>query len=438
MQEKLRKIPALHHFLKDIWVAEFGHARVVFEARAYLNHLRSNVLNGAELPSVSQMDTALRQRLGGGIVPVINGTGVVLHTNLGRSPWSRTAQSAALGAMGYAAVEVDAASGKRGRRGGSVEDRLCALVDAPAALIVNNCAAAVLLALRTFAQNKSVVVSRGELVEIGGGYRVPEVLEESGAHLYEVGTTNRTHLHDYETAIEKIPKGSAVILKVHQSNFRQEGFVTQPDVKELVNLPAMLIVDLGSGAVHPRPDEPAISELLQQGAPVVCFSGDKLFGGPQAGIVVGHKDPIEAMRKSPLYRALRPDKVTLAGLSGTLDDWLCQRNLPVWEMVEHSADDLKTRVDTWVAALQELGDVSAVPVSGAVGGGSLPGVSWDSWALCIKGRPVNETKARLLACQPSIYGVIKDDSFLLDARTIVPFVENDDFVQMLRAALMKA
>ena len=298
-----------------------------------LENARKTILAGGAEPSPGDLLAQLSERLENGVVPVINGTGVVLHTNLGRAPWAAQAQKDALAAMSYAAVEVDARTGKRGRRGGSVEDRLCALVGSQAALIVNNCAAAVLLALRTFARNRPVLISRGELVEIGGGYRVPEVLEESGARMLEVGTTNKTHLRDYEKALSSPEGKNGLVLKVHQSNFRQEGFVSRPDTKSLVALGVDVIVDLGSGSLDATVETPTIQTLVEDGAPIVCFSGDKLLGGPQAGIVVGHRETIEAMRACPLYRAIRPDKVTLAGLSGTLDSWLTDTQVPIWEMM---------------------------------------------------------------------------------------------------------
>ena len=363
---------------------------------------------------------------------MINGTGVVLHTNLGRAPWSSRAQQAAQNAMNYAAVEVDVRSGKRGRRGGPVEDRLCALFEAEAALVVNNCAAAVLLALRTFARGKKVIVSRGELVEIGGGYRVPEVLSESGAEMVEVGTTNRTHLRDYEQALANLAPNEGVVLKVHQSNFRQEGFVTRPKLAELAQLPGFLLVDLGSGNVHPFVEEPSVTDCLKAGAPVVCFSGDKLFGGPQAESWLV-KEHIERARKCPLYRALRPDKVTLAAIGATADSWLLGEKVPLWEMMELEEQALKTEVDRWVEELSGTLAVSAQKVSGAVGGGSLPGKTWDSWALRFDELPAQRVKEKLLACDPAIYGFIKEGAFHLDARTVVPLGQSERLLRALRA-----
>ena len=434
MNEKLRNIPALHQLLSEPLVTEYGHDHVVYQARLLLSRVRTAVKNGQAVPDEEALAHTLESQLSAGIDPVLNGTGVVLHTNLGRAPWDKRAQKAAQEAMDYAAVEIDVRDGKRGRRGGAVEDRICALFGAEAALVVNNCAAAVLLGLRTFARGKKVLVSRGELVEIGGGYRVPEVLEESGAEMVEVGTTNRTHLKDYQSVLDALPPASGVVLKVHQSNFRQEGFVTRPAVHDLASLPAMLMVDMGSGNVDTQDDEPSVAELLKAGAPVVCFSGDKLLGGPQAGVMVGKREHIEKARRCPLYRALRPDKVTLAGIGATLDVWLRGEKPPLWEMIDCDLEALKEEVERWTSALSDKVQVSAQKVQGAVGGGSMPGKTWTSWALCIEGRPPEHIKARLLQQRPPVYGLIKDNAFYIDARTIVPLGNSQLLLDVLSEA----
>ncbi|MCA9610498.1 MAG: L-seryl-tRNA(Sec) selenium transferase, partial [Myxococcales bacterium] len=310
-----RQLPAIDRLVTESMVAAHGSARVTRAARAVVAEARARALEDG-VPSTDALRERVAERLRVRVEPVINATGVVLHTNLGRAPWSLRAIEAAVGASGYALTELDGTTGKRGGRGAGVEDRLCALTGAEAALVVNNGAAAVMLALAALAKGGRVIVSRGQLVEIGGGFRIPEILEASGATLVEVGTTNRTRRADFERAVDE---DTRAILWVHASNFRQIGFTAMPSIEALTTVGPMVICDLGSGALEPWQDEPSVREAIEAGAALVCFSGDKLLGGPQAGIVVGRGDVVKRLATHPLARALRADKVTLAALEATLD-----------------------------------------------------------------------------------------------------------------------
>jgi L-seryl-tRNA(Ser) seleniumtransferase len=386
------------------------------------------------VPTVEALRAALAVALERRLGPVVNATGVVLHTNLGRAPWSARAVAAAAEAAGYCAVELDPGTGRRGHRGAGAEERLCALTGAEAALVVNNGAAAVLLALSALAAGRAVVVSRGELVEIGGGFRIPDVLAFSGARLVEVGTTNRTHRRDYEAAVAA--GDVALVLQVHHSNFRQIGFVARPTLAELAGLGVPLVVDVGSGALAPLADEPTVGEALAAGADLVCFSGDKLFGGPQAGVVVGRERAVAVLRRHPLLRALRPDKVTLAALEATADDWLTGAPPPARRMIDADAAALRAAVEGWRAALPAGVEARVVAVEGEVGGGSVPGRTWPSWALAIR-RPAPEPlRAALLAASPPVVARVRDDELLLDARTVVPLGQSDALLASLLAALL--
>jgi len=386
------------------------------------------------VPTTTELIVQLSAALSSCTVAAINATGVVLHTNLGRAPWSASALEAATRAAGYCTVELDRITGERGHRGSDVESRLVALTGAEAAIVVNNGAAAVLLALRVLARGQQVLVSRGELVEIGGGFRVPDVLEESGATLVEVGTTNRTHLRDYHRALGA---GVGAILRVHHSNFRQVGFVTEASLEELVRLGPPVVVDLGSGAVFDVAEEPTIASQLEAGASLVCFSGDKLLGGPQAGIVVGYADLISRLRSQPLMRALRPDKITLAALEATLDDWLCDRWVPTRAMIEAPLEQLRGVVLSWQAALPDGVKSEVVEVDGAIGGGSVPGRSWPSVALAIRAPAPEPLRAALLAGEPPVVARVRGGALLLDARTVAPVGQSDALERALHEAIRR-
>ena len=431
-----RHLPSVDVLLRSAWRARFGDARAVDACRRTLDAVRSEIASGARdaAPDLATLRRRVESDLRTGVSRVINATGVVLHTNLGRAPWGPGARAAALDAMGSCAVEFDLATGVRGGRGRGAESRLCALTGAEAALVVNNGAAALVLAMASLAAGREVLVSRGELVEIGGGFRVPDVLAASGARLVEVGTTNRTHLRDYEAAMSA---DVAAIVRVHHSNFRQIGFVTQPTMSGLAGLGVPLVADLGSGVLTPPHDDPDVASALTAGAGLVCFSGDKLLGGPQAGLVVGRAALVARLRRHPLFRALRPCKVTLAGLEGTFDDRLRGLPTPVQTMIAAPIDELAAEVERWRSALAIRAPslvTEVVAVQGAVGGGALPGRTWPSQALVIRSPSPVKLRAALLEGRPPVVGRVRDDALWLDARTVVPVREGDALVAALVAA----
>jgi L-seryl-tRNA(Ser) seleniumtransferase len=347
---------------------------------------------------------------------VLNATGVLVHTNLGRAPLPVAAldRVAEVGA-GYSNLELDLASGGRGSRQDHLAGLLRRLTGAEAALVVNNNAAAVLLALAALAEGREVVVSRGELVEIGDGFRIPEVLARSGARLVEVGTTNRTRAADYERAIG--PE-TAVLLHVHQSNYRIVGFAEQPRLEELAEVARRhglpLVDDLGSGALLDVEGEPQVAAGLRAGADLVCFSGDKLLGGPQAGIVVGRGELVERLRRHPLQRAFRPDKLTLAALEGTLalllDPERARAEVPVLRMLREPAETVRARAERLAAAVG--GEVEQTVAR--VGGGALPLAELESYACAVE----EELAERLRAGDPPVLAVVRDGRTLLDCRTL--------------------
>lgn len=359
--------------------------------------------------------------------PVINATGVILHTNLGRAPLSSAAQEALLAiASGYSALEYDLSSGSRGSRSIHTEELLCRLTGAGAAMVVNNNASALLLVLTAFAQRKGVVLSRTQLVEIGGGFRLPEVMVQSGAKLIEVGATNRVELEDYDAAIEKEP---VAIFHAHHSNYKIIGFTSEPPLQELTKLAhennLLMIDDQGSGALLDTirfglGHEPTVQESLQAGCDLVCFSGDKLLGGPQAGIIVGKAELIAKMEKHPLTRALRADKLCLAALSATLDHYLkgeAESQIPVWRMICATHQEMTARVTAWQST---LGQGEVMDGESTVGGGSLPEETLPTSLLALKVRNPDDFLAILRRMDPPLIARIENDRVVLDPRTILP------------------
>jgi L-seryl-tRNA(Ser) seleniumtransferase len=379
--------------------------------------------------------------------PVINATGVVLHTNLGRAPLSSKAlEHIVRVARGYVNLEFDLQAGERGSRYEHVEQVLCRLSGAESALVVNNNAGAVFLGLNGLAEGKEVIVSRGELVEIGGSFRIPDIMRKSGAQLVEVGTTNRTHRGDYEAAISD---NTALLLKVHLSNFRMLGFTAEVSLKDLVSLgharglPVM--VDLGSGclvdlAAMGMEKEPTVREAVETGADVVTFSGDKLLGGPQAGVIVGRKTQVDRLKKNPLHRALRIDKLTLAGLEATLREYFegdkAVETLPVLRMLSRKPEEIRSRVERLQSRLAEAlshrARVSIRPENSQVGGGALPLQALPTFvvAVCPLALSAAAYEERLRKGMPSVVARIKEDEVLFDARTVAEEEEED----LLRAA----
>jgi L-seryl-tRNA(Ser) seleniumtransferase len=359
---------------------------------------------------------------------VLNATGVIVHTNLGRAPLAEAAlEQVAAAARGYSNLEYDLEAGARGSRQAHVGELLRRLTGAEAALVVNNNAAAVLLALAALAEGREVIVSRGELIEIGDGFRIPDVLARSGAHLREVGTTNRTRASDYEAAIG--PE-TAVLLRVHQSNFRVVGFTELASVAELARVARsyelVLVDDLGSGAPIDLGDEPTARTSLAAGADLVCFSGDKLLGGPQAGIVVGRADLVERLRKHPLQRALRADKLTIAALEGTLRLALERPDeVPVLRMLREPAQTVRERAER--LAVLVGGDVEETVAR--AGGGALPLAELPSFACAVE----EELAAKLRGGDPPVVGIVRDGRLLLDCRTLT-----DDDVDEVAGAIVSA
>jgi L-seryl-tRNA(Ser) seleniumtransferase len=417
----LRALPSVDRLLAEERVAglveRHGRRAVVDAARGALERAREEIRAGHDPGDpAAAIARQLETLAAPGLRRVLNATGVVVHTNLGRAPLAEEALArvAEVG-RGYSSLEYELEPGVRGSRQTHVAGLLRELTGAEAALVVNNNAAAVLLALAALAESREVVVSRGELLEIGDGFRIPDVLARSGARLVEVGTTNRTRVADYERAIGE---ATAVLLRVHQSNFRIVGFTEQPSVRDLAGLAERygltLVDDLGSGVMGELGDEPSVRGALAAGAHLVCFSGDKLLGGPQAGILVGRADLVERLRRHPLQRALRADKLTLAALEGTLalyrDPERARERIPVLRMLIEEPGAVRARAER-LAALTG-GEVEATVAR--VGGGALPLAELESFACSLE-----ETLAQPLRTgTPPVVGIVRDGRLLLDCRTL--------------------
>ncbi len=414
---RLRDLPSVDELIRDERLAGEGHAAAVEAARIVLARARAEVRGGGDPGDLAErvrreLEESRRPRLR----RVLNATGVVVHTNLGRAPLAGPAleRLREVGA-GYSNLEYDLELGRRGSRQEHVAALLRRLTGTDAALVVNNNAAAVMLALAALAQGREVVVSRGELIEIGDGFRIPEVLARSGARLVEVGTTNRTRAADYDAAIGP---DTALLLRVHTSNFRVVGFTEQPRVEELAEVARRhslpLVDDLGSGALAPFEDEPSAREAAAAGADLVCFSGDKLLGGPQAGILVGRAELVERLRTHPLQRALRIDKLGLAALEGTLALYLdperAAREVPVLRMLREPAAQVRARAER-LAALVGAG---VERTTARVGGGALPLAEIESFACAVE----EEVAEALRLAEPPVVAVVRDGRCLLDCRTL--------------------
>ena len=419
---RLRDLPSVDELARDERLAGEPPALAVEAARTALARAREEIRAGHDPGDLGERALAeLSSARTPSLRRAVNATGVIVHTNLGRAPLAEAALERALEVgRGYSNLEYDLQAGGRGSRQDHVAAILRRLTGAEAALVVNNNAAAVMLALAALAEGREVLVSRGELIEIGDGFRIPDVLARSGALLREVGTTNRTRAADYERAVG--PE-TAVLLRVHQSNFRVVGFTERPTLEELAavarrhGLP--LVDDLGSGALFLSnslllSDEPTAHESLAAGADLVCFSGDKLLGGPQAGIVVGSAEAVEKLRRHPLQRALRADKLTLAALEGTLGLYLdperAAREVPVLRMLQEPVEAIRARAERLADAVG--GEVEETV--GRVGGGALPLAELPSFACAVE----EELAARLRATEPPVIGVVRDGRLLLDCRTL--------------------
>ncbi len=438
-----RQIPSVDQLLGDPRLAPLlerhGRARVLEEVRRLLEEARERAA-AADEDGVRQRLAEPAERLAErldktaapSLFPLINATGVVIHTNLGRAPLAReVAERVAQVASSYANLELDLEDGERGNREVHAETRLRRLVGAEATAVVNNNAAAVLLAVNTLAEGREVIVSRGELVEIGGSFRIPDVLRKGGARLVEVGTTNRTRLSDYRSALS--PE-TAMVLKVHRSNFRIDGFTESASLAELSSLcherDVPLVEDLGSGLLRPLrgplAGEPTVAQALEAGVAAVTWSGDKLLGGPQSGLIAGQSDPVRAMRKNPLYRALRVDKMTLTALDAVLADYeaeRAERTVPVRQMLALDAETLHRRASAFVARLGpdcpglRLGLLKGTSV---IGGGSAPGVTLPTTLVTIAHQTLSAARlsALLRKGDPPVVARVADQLLLLDLRTV--------------------
>ncbi len=435
----LRQLPGVDQLLQHPnatgWAAAYGRPLTTQAIRAVLEAARQNYLAKGSLPGeadlLRQVQGYLEAQTAPSLVPVINASGVVLHTNLGRAPLSPAALEALQStALGYSNLEFDLEKGQRGSRLVHAEALLCRLTGAQAALVVNNNAAAVLLVLSALARRRSAVISRTQLVEIGGGFRIPEVMQQSGARLVEIGATNRVNLADYEKAIAE--EHPALILHAHRSNFQIIGFTAEPELKEIAALAQRaglpLVDDLGSGALLDTArfglsHEPTVAESLKAGADLVCFSGDKLLGGPQAGIILGHADLLARLRKHPLARAVRADKLCLAALSATLLHYLkdeAESAIPIWQMISASPEQIRQRAAAWQAA---LGAGEVLPGLSTVGGGSLPEETLPTFVFALQPKNPQKFLDQLRRSLPPVIARIADDQVLLDPRTVLPSQE---------------
>jgi L-seryl-tRNA(Ser) seleniumtransferase len=439
-QRLLRQLPSvdklLHHSRIAPLLEAYGRPLTVEALRLALGTAREAIAVGRQRANGSERLIAsahewLASLFATDLRPVINATGIVVHTNLGRAPLSRPAVVAAENAStAYSTLEYDLATGKRGNRAGHTEQLLTRLTNAEASLVVNNNAAAVLLMLTALCSGKRVIISRGQLVEIGGGFRIPDVMAQSGAELVEVGTTNRTHLQDYESAIND---ETAAILVAHHSNYRIVGFTAEPSLAELASLATrhgiLLLYDQGSGAlqdVEPfgLEPEPTVQEGLEAGCDLLAFSGDKLLGGPQAGILCGRADLISRARRHPLARAVRADKLCLAALGATAASFLAGRafeEVPVWQMIAKPLAEVQSTAEGWAHMLREQG-ISARLIDGEslVGGGSLPGTSLPTKLVAIEHSQLDQFSKRLRSGDTPVVGRVQDGQFLIDPRTVLP------------------
>ncbi|MQA99697.1 MAG: L-seryl-tRNA(Sec) selenium transferase [Actinobacteria bacterium] len=443
-RDKLRSLPSVERVVQLLG-PRAPHRSMVRAARRAIDKTRGLILDGNDVDEntiVAQAGELLSLSERARLHPVINATGVLIHTNLGRVPLSDDQLDAvAAVASNFSNLEYDIERGRRGDRYENAAEILCEVTGAEAALVVNNNAAAVLVSLAALSAGRDVVISRGELIEIGGEFRIPDVMNASGARLVEVGTTNRTHLADYQKAVSS---DTGAVLKVHPSNYRVVGFTATVSSRELATLAhghgLPLIHDLGSGLLATDEQEAWLSGevpvqvALADGADLVTFSGDKLLGGPQAGIIVGRRELVDRIKRHPLMRAIRVDKMTLAALESTMASYLTDtyRKLPFWTMALASSEDLATRAEALRRSLADLFErgakVEAIASDAVTGGGSLPGQRLSSWALSIQAPDlaVSDLDRRLRHGSPPIVARISDDRLVLDLRSIDP--RDDDLV----------
>ncbi len=452
MNTEFRRLPSVDRLLADERVRDlessYPRALVVEAVRQVLEDSRQSISGGEPAPSTDSLADAVSGRVRTlvqpSLAPVINATGVIIHTNLGRAPLSQeTVAAMGEASRGYSNLEMDLAAGGRGHRDSHLSPLLRQLTGAEDAMVVNNNASAVLLVLTALCRRREVIVSRGQAVEIGGGFRVPDVMRQSGARLVEVGTTNRTYVPDYEQAIT--PR-TAALLRVHASNFKVVGFVQEVGIEDLSLLGRQkglpVLDDLGSGCLLDTArfglsPEPKVQDSVSAGASLSMFSGDKLLGGPQAGIIVGRAELVARLRKHPLTRAMRIDKTRLAGLAATLAHYLrgeAERKVPVWQMIAMPLEEIEGRAREWAGRLGSMAAV--IDGESVVGGGSLPGSTLPTRLVVIRGSraargpgPVQRLAEKLRAGHPPVIARIEGNALLLDPRTVRP----EDDAALLRA-----
>jgi L-seryl-tRNA(Ser) seleniumtransferase len=435
----LRSLPSVDKLLlpAQTLVSQYGREPVVSAIRGVLERVRSQIRAGERVSVeadalLEQAENQLKARFRPTLRPVINATGVIIHTNLGRAPLSAAAQQAMIeAAAGYSTLEYDLQAGQRGSRLIHADKLLQEITGAEAALVVNNNAAATVLLLAGLAQGREVIVSRGQLVEIGGGFRVPDIMSQSGAKLVEVGTTNRTRAADYERAISE---NTALLMRIHASNFRQIGFTesTPPDaLAEIAHRHGLYAVDdLGSGALLDTAPfglehEPTAQESIAAGMDIAAFSGDKLLGGPQAGILIGKRELVDRLKRHPLARAVRADKLCLAALTATLDHYRkgeALTRIPVWQMISRSLDDIRHTAERWRLQLS-TDALDVIPGDSTVGGGSLPGGTLPTMLLRVRVNRPDDFAALLRQMETPVIARIAEGAVLFDPRTVLPTQE---------------
>jgi L-seryl-tRNA(Ser) seleniumtransferase len=433
----LSLLPSIDHLLQIASIQQlvktYGRPLSLEATRAVLDAARKAYIDGkSTIPDNQEISERVRAKLESwlkpSLAPLINATGVILHTNLGRAPLSRATRMAITEAgEGYTNLEFDLETGKRGKRSIHASRILALLTGVEAGFVVNNNAGAVLLILSALANRKKVVVSRTQLVEIGGGFRIPDVMRQSGAELLEIGTTNRVHLFDYEEILKK--EDIALVMIAHHSNFRLIGFHSEPTLNEIVEVAhrygVPVVHDLGSGALldtakYGLAHEPMVQESVKAGCDLICFSGDKLLGGPQGGIIIGQKDLIKRIRVHPLARALRPGKLTLAGITATLTHYLkdeAVREVPIWQMIAKPLEEIKTSAENW---RQFLGTGEVIAGFSTVGGGSLPTEEMPTYLLALNPPKPDAFMRALRMTHPPVIARIEEEQVLLDPRTVFP------------------
>ena len=432
----LRDLPSIEQLLHaaraDHLINEYGRPLTLDALRSSLDEIRARFKSDPhfDLPSpdmiLAQAESHLISWTAATLLPVINATGVILHTNLGRAPLSSaTVAAMKAAAENYSTLEYDLEKGQRGTRLVHAESILQRLTGAESALVVNNNASALLLVLSALSNKKRVIISRTQLLEIGGGFRMPDVMKQSGAKLVEVGATNKVRLSDYS---EALAEPTALVMRAHRSNFKIVGFTEEPELKEIVDVShqanVMVVDDLGSGALLDTAKfgvahEPTVQESLAAGVDLVCFSGDKLLGGPQAGIIIGKKELVDKLKKHPLARAVRADKICLAGVTATLLHYLkdeAEREIPIWKMMSLTLDQLNARAKAWQAA---LGTGEVIKSESTIGGGSLPEECISTYVLALKIKSPDKFLKKLREGQPPIIARVENDTILFDPRTVL-------------------